>query len=451
MGVSGGACQTICHLLQSLDSEMLAADPLSRPPDEKHEPKHESRHEPHEVALLLGSRAFFPALIAAIDAACTEVRLETYIFDLTAGGTDVALALERAAQRGVKTEVLVDGVGSAPLPPEWQARMIAAGVQWQVFAPLGTWGILRPTHWRRLHRKLCCVDQQVAFCGGINILDDFHDLNFGTLQSPRFDFSVRLTGPLVAEVHAAMLQLWERTRRGSGLRSGLRAGHLKQALTAVISATQEARAVLHSAVAEARVSTQAGPQVKAALVLRDNLRYRASIERAYRRAIGHAQQEVIIANAYFLPGRKLRLSLIHAAKRGVNVRLLLQGKYEYFMQYYAARPVYGALLKAGVEIHEYSASFLHAKVAVVDGRGATVGSSNLDPLSLLVAREANVTAQSKDFAAELRTELMYAIAHEGQRMDPADYARRPLRQRCMEAVAYAAMRVALLFQGRKYL
>ena len=152
-----------------------------------------------------------------------------------------------------------------------------------------------------------------------------------------------------------------------------------------------------------------------------------------------------------MPGRKLRLSLIHAARRGVKVRLLLQGKYEYFMQYYAARPVYGALLKAGVEIHEYSASFLHAKVAVVDGRWATVGSSNLDPLSLLLAREANVTAQSKDFAAVLRTELMHAITNEGQRMDAVEYARRPLRERCMEAVAYAAMRVALLFQGRKYL
>ena len=423
---------------------MRDANPLPSPSHGVHE-----THEPHEVALLLGSRAFFPALIAAMDAAHTEVRLETYIFDLTAGGTDVALALERAARRGVKTEVLVDGVGSAPLPAEWQARMAAAGVQWQVFAPLGTWGMLRPTHWRRLHRKLCCIDQQVAFCGGINILDDFHDPNFGTLTSPRFDFSVRLTGPLVAEVHAAMLQLWERTQRGLGLRSGLRTRHLRLALTAIMGATQEARTVLHNAVSS--VSAPAGPPVKAALVLRDNVRHRASIEQAYRRAIGHAQQEVIIANAYFVPGRKLRLSLIHAARRGVKVRLLLQGKYEYFMQYYAARPVYGALLKAGVEIHEYSASFLHAKVAVVDGRWATVGSSNLDPLSLLLAREANVTAQSKDFAAVLRTQLLHAITHEGQRMDAVEYARRPLRERCMEVVAYAAMRVALLFQGRKYL
>ena len=135
----------------------------------------------------------------------------------------------------------------------------------------------------------------------------------------------------------------------------------------------------------------------------------------------------------------------------MTVRLLLQGKYEYFMQYYASRPVYSALLRAGVEIHEYSAGFLHAKVAVIDGRWATVGSSNLEPFSLLLAREANITAQGKAFASELRGRLLRAIEHEGQRMDPDEYARRPLRQRFMEYVAMMLMRLALFFHGGKYL
>jgi cardiolipin synthase len=123
----------------------------------------------------------------------------------------------------------------------------------------------------------------------------------------------------------------------------------------------------------------------AGLVLRDNLRNRNRIERAYRKAIGEARQDVLIANAYFLPGAKIRRALMDAARRGVRVRLLLQGRYEYFMQYHAARPVYGALIAAGVEIYEYHSGFLHAKVAVVDGHWATVGSSNLDPLSLQLA------------------------------------------------------------------
>jgi cardiolipin synthase A/B len=402
----------------------------------------------NQVQLLGGSRAFFPALISAIDAAVAEVRLETYIFDMTAGGHGVAEALERAAERGVLVQVLVDGVGSPPLTPDWQARMDAAGVHWQVFAPLGTLGMLRPTHWRRLHRKLVCIDRKVAFCGGINILDDFYDPNHGNLTAPRFDFSVRVTGPLVAEVHQAMLQLWARVQRTARLKSG----GLQDRYKAMVEASRHAHSVLLDTVKRTPASNLPGAhRSKAALVLRDNVLNRVGIERAYRRAISHAHHEVIIANAYFVPGRKLRLALTHAARRGVKVRLLLQGKYEYFMQYYAARPVYGALLKAGVEIHEYSASFLHAKVAVIDGEWATVGSSNLDPLSLLLAREANVMAHSKTFAAELRAELMQAIEQGGQAMDPQAFADRPLGQRLKEYVAYVAMRAALLLQGRKYL
>src|SRR6185369_1899000 len=151
------------------------------------------------------------------------------------------------------------------------------------------------------------------------------------------------------------------------------------------------------------------PLSRAALVLRDNLRNRARIERAYRRAIGRARSEIIIGNAYFVPGRKMRQALVSAARRGVKVRLLLQGRYEYFMQYYAARPIYSALLNAGVEIYEYSPSFLHAKVAVIDRRWATVGSSNLDTLSLLLTHEAPVVVDDAAFAEQLRDRLMQAI------------------------------------------
>ena len=194
--------------------------------------------------------------------------------------------------------------------------------------------------------------------------------------------------------------------------------------------------------------------MRAALVLRDNVRNRSRIEKAYRRAIGTARHEVIIANAYFMPGGKLRRALVMAARRGVRVRLLLQGKYEYFMQYHAARPVYGALLEAGVEIYEYAPSFLHAKVAVIDATGerpwATVGSSNLDPLSLLLAREANVVVEDAAFAQDLRQRLVHAMQHAGRRMDPARYAGRPLRQRVLDRIAFGLMRLALWVTGKQY-
>ncbi|HSV35191.1 MAG TPA: cardiolipin synthase ClsB [Ramlibacter sp.] len=392
----------------------------------------------HALQLLQGTGELFPALVEAIDAAVRVVRLETYIFDFTGHSADVAYALERAGRRGVAVKVLVDGFGTDALPAAWRERFEQSGVEWRVYAPLSTLGMLWPGNWRRLHRKLCVVDGEVAFCGGINILDDFHDPNHGPLDAPRFDFTVRATGPLVADVEAAMVPLWQRARGGQGLRKRL-AGAIDSLRASGVGWLP----------APARPARQRSLS-KAGLLLRDNLRRRAHIERAYRRAIGHARDEVIIANAYFAPGRKMRQALVSAARRGVRVRLLLQGRYEYFMQYYAARPIYGALLRAGVEIHEYSPSFLHAKVAVIDGRWATVGSSNLDPLSLLLAREANVVVEDAAFAQALRRRLVEAM-REGEAMSPLDYANRPLRQRVMEHVALGLMRLALAVQGKKYL
>jgi cardiolipin synthase len=393
----------------------------------------------HHLALLEGSRAFFPALVEAIESATAQVRLETYIFDFTGESVEVAYALERAARRGVAVMVAVDGVGCPSIPNEWDLRFQAVGVQWETFSPTGAFGLLVPGQWRRLHRKLCVVDGVVGFCGGINVLDDYYDPNYGKLDSPRFDFAVRVTGPLVAQMHAAMLRQWKRLQLMSRIRSAAR---LTGALASRRSATANAAPPPHLAVE--RGASQA------ALVLRDNLRHRAQIERAYLRAIGRAREEIIIANAYFVPGRKLRHALVAAASRGVRVCLLLQGRYEYFMQYYAARPVFGALLRAGVEIHEYSPSFLHAKVAVVDGYWATVGSSNLDPLSLLLAREANVITEDRPFAAQLRSRLVQAMQAQGVRMNAADYEQRPVSQRFKERLAQGVMRILLAIQGKSY-
>jgi cardiolipin synthase A/B len=193
------------------------------------------------------------------------------------------------------------------------------------------------------------------------------------------------------------------------------------------------------------------PSAKAVLLLRDNLRHRAVIERAYLRAIGRAREEIVIANAYFVPGGRMRRALEGAARRGVRVLLLVQGRYEYFMQYYASRPVFGALLHAGVEIIEYEPSFLHAKVAVVDGRWATVGSSNLDPLSLLLAREANVVVEDRAFAGRLRQRLLHAVQHEGRSMERAEHENRSRSTRAKEWLALVLMRLALVVQGKKYL
>jgi cardiolipin synthase len=404
----------------------------------------------HQVHLLQGGQAFFPALVQAIEHSVHEVRMETYIFSVEAAGETVAAALECAAQRGVAVYLVIDGVGTPSIPREWERRFNAAGVEWRIFSPLGHMGVLIPSRWRRLHRKLCVVDGTVAFCGGINVLDDLYDPNYGRLEAPRFDFAVRVTGPLVQAVHEATAQFWWRLQAVSTARQSDFPAAWRALQEAVALALQARSGTDPEKDAGVLLPGAPGHNTSADLLLRDNLRNRSRIERSYRKAIGEARREIIIANAYFVPGRKLRKGLIHAAQRGVRVRLLLQGRYEYFMQYHAARPVYGALLAAGVEIHEYAVSFLHAKVAVIDGHWATVGSSNLEPLSLLLAREANVVVDDVAFAQDLRARLEQAMAHGGVRVDPAIYANRPWRQRFLDRVAFGLMRILLFLNGNRY-
>src|SRR4029450_10582034 len=144
----------------------------------------------------------------------------------------------------------------------------------------------------------------------------------------------------------------------------------------------------------------------AKFVIRDNLRYRRDIERAYMAAIRTARQEILIATAYFFPGADFRRALSAAARRGVRVSLLLQARVEYKLLHWASRALYGQLLTSGVSIYEYHSSFLHAKVAGGDDRWRTVGSSNIDPYSFLMSREANVFVRDPVFADRLRLELL---------------------------------------------
>jgi len=411
-----------------------------------------ARQADHRIHLLQGGAELFPAMIRAIDAAHLEVRMESYIFNFDASGERVAEALARAASRGVQVFLSMDGFGTPVLPAPWQQRFSDTGVQWRIFLPLGRLGMFIPSRWRRLHRKLCVVDAEIAFCGGINILDDWYDPGFGPLHEPRLDFAVQVTGPLVQDALEVMTRFWWRMTVASEVRDREFPAvwrQLQQRLQRALFERKAAAGAREDA-PQSQLGSLRGQGARADLVLRDNLRNRRRIERAYLRAIGAARHEIVIANAYFLPGAKLRKALVLAAQRGVRVRLLLQGRYEYFLQYHAARPVYGALLDAGVEIHEYAASFLHAKVAVVDTRWATVGSSNLDPLSLLLAREANIVVRDARFAALLRERLEQAMGQGGHRIDAAVYLNRSWRQRLLEALALVMVRVGLFLIGRRY-
>jgi cardiolipin synthase len=417
----------------------------------------------HQLLLLQGGAEFFPALVEAMDEARQVVHLETYIFEFAGSALAVAEALERAARRGVVVRLVIDGVGSPSVPAEWRERLERAGVMLYIYAPLGRLGLLLPSRWRRLHRKLCVIDGTVGFCGGINIIDDQDDVALGRLSAPRLDFCLRVAGPLVQDMVDTMEQLWWRLRAANkarqrefkaawdALRESRPAGDFSRLLRKIEAHAGAAVGRGFSGSGNGSAPAPLGVDgARACLLLRDNVGHRHDIERAYLKAIGDARHDIVIANAYFIPGRKLRRALKMAASRGVRVRLLLQGKYEHFLQYRAARPVYAPLLAAGIEIHEYAPSALHAKVAVVDERWCTVGSTNLDPLSMLLAREANVMTTDRRFSSLLQSYLNGIVLNAGNTLDAQTLSSRPWHERLLDRVAFGIMRTTLFLTGHRY-
>ena len=393
------------------------------------------REPPTAWTLHQGSRDFFPALCRAFAQAQQRIWLETYLLD-DHGETDTVMqALVDAALRGVEVRVLVDGYGTPTLPNDWAARWEAAGVNWRIYNPIGPGGLWFPSRWRRLHRKLCVVDERWSFCGGINLIDDLHDpIRNATLDQPRLDFSVQVSGVLVTKVAQVMNELWS----GIDMAEHLREREVGQAIG--LLRMRDWR----------RLWRQRTPHGLRTLVLRDNLSHRSDIVRAYLAAIGRARHEIWIANAFFMPSRRLRRALVLASQRGVKVRLLVQGRFEYALPYRATRHLYAPLLAAGIEIWEYHASFLHGKVAVIDERWATVGSSNLDPLSLLLAREANVVSRLPEDARLVRQALSKAIVSGAQPIPADQHERLGFKDRALDALTWMALRFAVWATARRY-
>ena len=370
------------------------------------------------VQLLEMGSAYFPALLAAIDLAEVEIYLESYIFADDDTGRAVGASLARAARRDVVVRVLVDGFGARTFLDGLGRRLVESGVEVQVYRPDVATLNFRRHRLRRLHRKLAVIDGRVAFVGGINVIDD---MDTPRQVPPRFDYAVQITGPLLPRIHHAVRHLW-----------------------LLVRWTNFGR---REPAPRPRISGRPTGDMEAAFILRDNLRHRRDIEEAYLEAIGAAREEVILASAYFLPGIRFRHALMDAAQRGVRVVVLLQGRSEYLLFHYATKALYGNLIAAGVSIVEYRRSFLHAKVAVVDGHWATVGSSNIDPFSLLLAREANVLVRHSGFAGQLRQSLHRAISDGGTVVGTRDLQNRPLHVRVACWLAYAAVRLAVGIAG----
>ncbi len=360
----------------------------------------------HQLTLLQSGKEYFPRLLAEIHSARHSIFLEAYIFESDLIGRLVKEALESAAVRDVAVHVVLDGFGAADFPVGWLSEMSSLGVQVLWFRPEVARLSFRRQRLRRMHRKLVLIDERVAFIGGINIIDDLSD----EIQVTRLDYAVEVRGPVVAQINHAMCKLWQLVSWTNLRVSGQ---HFK------------------------KLDRQKPMQHDVIFLIRDNLRYRQNIEHAYLKAIWQSKKEIIIANAYFLPGQRFRVALQDASKRGVKVILLLQGKVDHKLMHYATLALYEELLGAGIEIHECTRNLLHAKVAVVDSFWSTVGSSNIDPFSLWLAREANLVVQDSGFASALRESLLYEIQHGAHLIAHTDWSKKTFWVRILARAGYA--------------
>jgi cardiolipin synthase len=395
------------------------------------------------VVLEAGGDELFPAMCAAIASARHQIWVATYIFHDDLAGQRVAMALADAARRGVWVGVVVDGFGSKATLPRLREWLVEAGVNLTVFRPVDRWWrLLQPGQLRRLHHKLCVVDGELGFVGGINIIDDRNDLNHGWSDAPRLDFAVRLLGPAAALMEQTARAMWSRAALGADWREEVL--HLARGAEPLARARrmlQRLRVVPDpDAVAAAPAVLR---PVRVAFLVRDNLR-RRSIEHAYVEAIARATDRVDLICPYFYPGRLFRRALRHAAQRGVRVRLLLQGKADYRFAALAAQVLYDEMLRSGVRVFEYTPAFLHAKVAVVDHAWATVGSSNIDPLSLLLNLEANLIVYDAPFTADLaqRIDAAILLSREVLRVGSGTGWWRALRRSFVASAAYWFLRLA---------
>jgi cardiolipin synthase len=356
---------------------------------------------------LLENEEFFARAFAGIAAAREEVLIETFILFEDKVGNELHRHLLEAARRGVRVELTVDGYGSPSFSDGFLAALAEAGVRFRAYDHRPTLLGVRTNVFRRLHRKLLVVDGRLAFVGGINFSAD-HLADFG--PAAKQDYAVELEGPIVGDIHGFALAALGSDGTGRFWR------------------------------APERVPQPPAGDAEVLFELRDNADRTTAIEQAYRRAIRAARREVVIANAYFFPGYGFLRDLREAARRGVKVSLLVQGEPDTPLALHAARTLYPVLADAGVCIHEYCQRPFHGKVAWVDDDWATVGSSNLDPLSLSLNLEANVFVRSKAFNQVLRERIGALLEHHCHLVDPASVPRRTLWQRLTRPLLFHVLR-----------
>jgi cardiolipin synthase len=380
------------------------------------------------------------AQLAAIAGARHHVHLETYLITDGEIGCRYADALIERARAGVRVRLMLDGFGALGAGDEYRRRLLDAGVRLREFNPVNP--LRDPRLWRvtrRTHRKTLVVDGRIAFTGGVNITDEYRrgpdDADDATAAGPGWrDTHVMIEGPAAAEFQRVFLTYWARL---GGLRDTTdyypevpaAGGCLACAVT-----DQGEGFIDHWVGGEDDRDDEELPRPKNPL--RPKYRIKPRIYHAYLDAIRLAQKRIWITQAYFAPNGRFVRALTGAARRGVDVRLILPARTDAGLLKYAARQRYARLMRAGVRIHEYRPAVLHAKTAVIDGVWSTVGSANLDYRSFFHNDEANAFLICADFAAGMEAMFEQDLPHCAP-IDPQVWKQRGWRERLLEAFAGA--------------
>lgn len=362
------------------------------------------------VRLLKNGAEAFPAMLRAIDQAVTSIVLEMYIVTDDATGREVRSHLAAAAGRGADVRVLVDAVGSWALPEDFWDELTGAGGRVKRFRPVSSGLFLF-----RNHRKLLLVDERIAYIGGLNVSDEYYRGRDGA--APWRDNALELTGYELVRLRRSFGRMWLRAdapvraarlimRRAYGLRP--RPG-------------QRIRFF------------ESGPE--------DPLH---SVRKGYRQIIGGATASIDLAMGYFFPHGRLLRALKRAARHGIRVRVLLPQQSDVPLAQWAARGLYGRLLRAGIEVWEYRPTMLHAKMAVIDDSVIT-GSANMDIRSGRINYELVVVVRDEALAGQARADFERDLA-ESERVTLADWRERPLVQRIKERLsAWVLARLDIFF------
>ena len=383
------------------------------------------------VTLLQNGPQTHRAQLQAIAAARHHVHLETYLITDGEIGCRYADALIERARAGVVVRLMLDGLGAWGAGEDFRRRLLEAGVQIREFNPVNPFK--QPQLWRatrRTHRKTLVVDGRVAFTGGINITDDYRAEPDGSAQGGWRDTHVRIAGPAASEFQRVFLAYWARLGGIDDTRDYF----------PKLSAAGDTPACALTDQGEGFIDLWLDGHdadrdlLKPHNPLRPKYRQSPRIYRAYLDAIHLSRERIRITQAYFAPNGRFIRALIRAARRGVNVQLILPGITDAGLLKYAARQRYSRLMRAGVEIHEYQGNVLHAKTAVIDGRWSTVGSANLDYRSFFHNDEANAFFVCGRLGARMDA-VFEDDLRRSHRIEPARWKTRGWKSRLLEAFA----------------